>query len=181
MHVKEDDPPSITNKYGVRFRGLPVPKKELSVPLPTTKRRKSSVNFVVKDKEKEKVSTSALTMCDIVGSWVEIHHNREKSTLSHSLSHVHDSIVLPRNSRDVVKDNVESSSATQEKIRVLESRINDSEIPASTFNVVLPESILSKNVNAILPESGLADKEILLCLLLINLKKNLLLYLMRTP
>lgn len=149
MHVKKND----------CFRGLLVPKEEFSVPPPTARKRRSYANSIVEEKGKEKVSTSALTMIDLVGLGVEIHPNKQKSTLSDSSSHMHNYIGLPKNPKDVIKDNVESSFAIQEEIRGPESRIDDSEIPSFASNVVLPESVLSENVNVILLESGLAVKE----------------------
>lgn len=70
LHVKEDDPLSITNKYGVCFKGLSIPKEEFSVPPPSAKIIRSAASYAIEEKGKEKVSTSALIMTDLVGSGV---------------------------------------------------------------------------------------------------------------
>lgn len=151
LHVKEDDPPSITNKYGVCFKGLSIPKEEFSVPRTSTKIISFSASYAIEEKGKEKVSTPALTMIDLVGSGVEIHPNKEKSTSSDSSSHIHDYIALPRNLRDIDKDNVNSISTIQEEIKVSDNRIDESESHTTTSNVVMLESILCKNMNVVCP------------------------------
>lgn len=71
LYIKKEAPLSVTNKYGVRFCGLPAlneenevppPNKEIGVPSPSAKQRHFGVELSVELKGKEKVSTFALTM-----------------------------------------------------------------------------------------------------------------------
>lgn len=125
--------------------GLPVPKEEFNVPPPSAKRRRFGASTTVKERGKEKVSSYALTMTDLVGPRVEVHPDKEKSTSSESLSHNHDFITLLRYPEDTA-----CSSIVQKDVMVSESGI-DAKIYPILDNVesVLPEScaIVEKKID----------------------------------
>lgn len=82
------------NTYGVLVCGMSGSKCEVGMPYVFAKRRRAGVGPIIDNKGKAKVSSSNLTLTDLVGSGIEIFSKESKSSSSESSDHSNKFMVI---------------------------------------------------------------------------------------